>query len=52
MQLASHVSTQTLDSFGVGHDTTLAEVPLARTAKEQSEIVRTIQNDLDGLQPA
>ena len=47
MQMASHISTQTLDAFGVGHDTTLPAVPIAHQAKEQSEIVRVLQNDLD-----
>ena len=47
MQMASHISTQTLDAFGVGHDTALAAVPIAHQAKEQSEIVRILQNDLD-----
>ncbi len=47
MQMASHISTQTLDAFGIGHDTALAAVPIAHQAKEQSEIVRTLQNDLD-----
>ncbi len=47
MQMANHISTQTLDAFGIGHDTTQAAVPIAHQAKDQSEVVRTLQNDLD-----
>ena len=47
MQMASRISTRTLDAFGVAHDPPKAAEPIARTAKEQSEVVRTIQNDLD-----
>ena len=47
MQLASHISTQTLDAFGVGHDTAPPAAPIAHQAKEQSEVMRTLQNDLE-----
>ena len=47
MQMASHISTETLDSFGIDHATVKAAAPIAKQAKDQSEVVRTIQNDLD-----
>ena len=47
MQVANHISTETLDAFGVDHATVKAAAPIAKQAKDQSEVVRTIQNDLD-----
>lgn len=47
MQMATHISTQTLDAFGIDHGTVKAAEPIAKQAKDQSDAVRTIQNDLD-----
>jgi hypothetical protein len=47
MTLASNISKSTLDAFGVEHEPLPAAKPIATTAKDQSEVVRIIQSDLD-----
>ncbi len=47
MQVANHISTQTLDAFGIEHEAVPAAAPIAKQAQDQSEVVRTIQSDLD-----
>jgi hypothetical protein len=47
MTLADNISQKTLDSFGITRAGGAAAGPLAKTAKDQSEVVRVIQEDLD-----
>jgi hypothetical protein len=47
MSLASTISQKTLDSFGIQRDGGDAAKPIAKTAKDESEVVRVIQSDLD-----
>jgi hypothetical protein len=47
MSLASTISQKTLDSFGIARPGGDAAQPIAKTAKDQSEVVRVIQSDLD-----
>jgi hypothetical protein len=45
--LASNINQQTLDAFGIEREPVKAAEPIAQRAKDQSEIVRVIQSDLD-----
>ena len=47
LQVANHIGTETLDAFGVDHGTVPAAPPIAKQAKDQSEVVRVIESDLD-----
>ncbi len=47
MGIASNISQKTLDSFGIERAEVAAAKPIAKTAKDQSEVVRVIQSDLD-----
>ena len=47
MKVAKHISTETLDAFGVEHDEPPAAGPIAKQAKDQSEVVQILQNDLE-----
>jgi hypothetical protein len=47
MGLATTISQKTLDSFGIQRAGGEAAQPIAKTAKDQSEVVRVIQSDLD-----
>jgi hypothetical protein len=47
MSIASNISQKTLDAFGIEREPLPAAAPIAKTAKEQSEVVRVIQSDLD-----
>jgi hypothetical protein len=47
MGIASNISQKTLDSFGIERAEVPAAKPIAKTAKDQSEVVRVIQSDLD-----
>ncbi len=47
MTIAQNINQKTLDAFGIEHDPPQAAVPIAKGAKEQSEVVRVIQSDLD-----
>ena len=47
MGIASNISQKTLDSFGIERAEVTAAKPIAKTAKDQSEVVRVIQGDLE-----
>jgi len=47
MGIATSISQKTLDSFGIQREGGEAARPIAKTAKDQSEVVRVIQSDLD-----
>jgi hypothetical protein len=47
MSLATAISQKTLDAFGIARPAGAAAAPIAKTAKDQSEVVRVIQSDLD-----
>jgi hypothetical protein len=47
MSLASNISQSTLDAFGIEHEAPPAAQPIATAAKDQSDVVRIIQSDLD-----
>ena len=47
MGLATTISQKTLDAFGIARPGGAAAAPIAKTAKDQSEVVRVIQSDLD-----
>jgi hypothetical protein len=47
MGLATDISQKTLDSFGIQRPGGDAAVPLAKKAKDESEVVEVIQSDLD-----
>lgn len=47
MSIAKNINQKTLDAFGLPHEPLPAAAPIARGAKDQSEIVRVIQSDLD-----
>ena len=47
MGLATTISQKTLDSFGIQRPGDDVAKPIAKTAKDQSEVVRVIQSDLD-----
>jgi len=47
MSIASNINEKTLDAFGIERARITAAEPIVKSAKEQSEIVRTIQSDLD-----
>ncbi|MGA3170414.1 MAG: hypothetical protein ABSE62_05320 [Chthoniobacteraceae bacterium] len=47
MGLATTISQKTLDSFGIQNAAGEAAKPIAQTAKDQSEVVRVIESDLD-----
>jgi len=47
MGIASNISQKTLDSFGIERAEVAAAKPIAKTAKDQSEVVRVIQSDLE-----
>ncbi len=47
MAIATNINQKTLDAFGIERAQVKAAEPIAKTAKDQSEIVRVIQSDLD-----
>ena len=47
MKLATNIDQKTLDAFGIEDQPVPAAAPIAQTAKDQSEVVRVIQSDLD-----
>ena len=47
MNLATSINEKTLDAFGIEKKPVKAAEPIATRAKEQSEIVRVIQSDMD-----
>ena len=47
MVIASNITQKTLDAFGIEHQPVSEASGIAKRAKDQSEIVRTIQGDLD-----
>jgi hypothetical protein len=47
MGLATTISQKTLDAFGIARPGGATAAPIAKTAKDQSEVVRVIQSDLD-----
>jgi hypothetical protein len=47
MAIASNINQKTLDAFGIERAQLKEAQPIAKSAKEQSEIVRVIQSDLD-----
>jgi hypothetical protein len=47
MAIASNINQKTLDAFGIERAEVKAAEPIAKNAKEQSEVVRVIQSDLD-----
>ena len=47
MKLASNINPKTLDAFGIENDPVKAAEAIAKQAKDQSEVVRVIQSDLD-----
>ena len=47
IKVASNINQETLDAFGIDHDPVTAAEPIAKQAKDQSEIVRVIESDLD-----
>jgi hypothetical protein len=47
MSIASNINQKTLDAFGIERAPVKAAEPIAKTAKDQSEVVRLIQSDLD-----
>lgn len=47
MQIASSINQETLDAFGIENTPVQAAKPIASKAKDQSEVVRLIQSDLD-----
>jgi hypothetical protein len=47
MKLASNIDQKTLDAFGIQDAPVKEAEPLAKTAKDQSDVVGTIQSDLD-----
>ncbi|HEX5177367.1 MAG TPA: hypothetical protein VFV83_10075, partial [Chthoniobacteraceae bacterium] len=47
MAIASNINQKTLDAFGIERAQLKEAEPIAKSAKEQSEIVRVIQSDLD-----
>jgi hypothetical protein len=47
MKLATNIDQKTLDAFGIEDQPVKEAEPIARQAKDQSEVVRIIQSDLD-----
>lgn len=47
MNIASNINQKTLDAFGIEREPVKAAAPIAKHAKDQSEVVRVIQSDLD-----
>ncbi len=47
MSIASNINQKTLDAFGIEREPVKAAEPIAKKAKDQSEVVRVIQSDLD-----
>lgn len=47
MNIASEINQKTLDAFGIEREPVKAAVPIAKDAKDQSQVVRVIQSDLD-----
>lgn len=47
MAIASSINQKTLDAFGIEREPVEAAAPIAMRAKDQSEVVRVIQSDLD-----
>jgi hypothetical protein len=47
MAIASDINQKTLDAFGIERVPVKAAEPIAKHAKSQSEVVRTIQSDLE-----
>lgn len=47
MSLAKNISQKTLDAFGIERNPVKAAEAIAKAAKDQSEVVRVIQSDLD-----
>lgn len=47
MGIASNISQKTLDSFGIERAEVAAAKPIAKNQKDQSEVVRVIQSDLE-----
>jgi hypothetical protein len=47
MKIASNITDKTLDAFGIERAPVQEAQPIARHAKDQSEVVRVIQSDLD-----
>ena len=47
MNLASEINQKTLDAFGIEREPVKAAAPIAKNTKDQSEVVRVLQSDLD-----
>ncbi|MES2568711.1 MAG: hypothetical protein V4710_01500, partial [Verrucomicrobiota bacterium] len=47
LAMASNISQNTLDAFGIEREPVKAAAPIAKEAKNQSEVVRVIQSDLE-----
>ncbi|MDB6155530.1 MAG: hypothetical protein JWL90_3983 [Chthoniobacteraceae bacterium] len=47
MSIASNINQKTLDAFGIEREPLKEAAPIAQNAKDQSEVVRVIQSDLD-----
>jgi hypothetical protein len=47
MKIANNISQKTLDAFGIERAPVKAAEPIAKNAKDQSEVVSVIQSDLD-----
>ena len=47
MKIADSISQKTLDAFGIEREPVKAAEPIAKHAKDQSEVVSVIQSDLD-----
>ncbi len=47
MKIATTISTTTLDAFGIERQPVKAVEPIAKRARDESEVVRLIQSDLD-----
>jgi len=47
MAIATNISQKTLDAFGIEREPVKEAAPIAKHAKDQSEVVHTIQSDLE-----
>ena len=47
MSIASNINQKTLDAFGIEREPVKAAAPIAKQARDQSDVVRVIQSDLD-----
>ena len=47
MNIASNINQKTLDAFGIEREPVKEAAPIAKSEKDQSEVVRVIQSDLD-----